>query len=212
VHAPCGFVQNRARRPRGGGLVFVLAACGGSPKNAVASVGNGKSTTTAQSSGPAPQSPGGGGQAVSAGGGGGTPSGPGLFHVMTGGSYTQALKFADCMRTHGLPDFPGPSSNGTFQISASSAAAPGSPQFQAAEPACRKFMPNGGGPPSPAQQAKMLAHMLKFSECMRSHGIVWAKGRSPTKWAEMVDGFGQRSARSGDACTDTPSGQLISGA
>jgi hypothetical protein len=32
-------------------------------------------------------------------------------------------------------------------------------------------MPNGGAPPSPAEQAKMLAQLLQYSECMRSHGI-----------------------------------------
>jgi hypothetical protein len=32
-------------------------------------------------------------------------------------------------------------------------------------------MPNGGQPPSPAQQAKMQAQALKFSACMRSHGV-----------------------------------------
>ncbi len=32
-------------------------------------------------------------------------------------------------------------------------------------------MPNGGAPPSPAQQAQMQAQALKFSACMRSHGV-----------------------------------------
>jgi hypothetical protein len=88
-----------------------------------------------------------------------------------GGSYAQDLKFAECLRSHGLPDFPDPSPNGTFRITSSSGAVPGSSQFQAAQKACRKFTPNGGAPPSAAQQAKMLAQLLKYSECMRSHGI-----------------------------------------
>ena len=88
-----------------------------------------------------------------------------------GGSYTQDLKFAECLRSNGLPDFPDPSSNGTFHITSSSGAVPGSPQFQAAQKACRKFTPNGGAPPSPAQQAKILAQSLQYAECMRSHGI-----------------------------------------
>ena len=154
-------------------LSFLVAACGSGPaQSSVASLGPGKTTTTAQSGAPGTQGQGGGGQSAPAGGGGGSPSGRGVSATFsTGGSYTEDLKFAECLRSHGLPDFPDPSSNGAFQISSSSGVIPGSPQFQAAQKACRKFTPNGGAPLSPAQQAKMLAQLLKYSECMRSHGI-----------------------------------------
>ena len=154
-------------------LSFFVAACGGGPaQNGVASLGQAKTTTTTQSSAPGGQSPDGGGQSPSAGGGGGIPSGGGVSaSLRIGGSYTQDLKFAECLRSNGLPDFPDPSSNGTFHITSSSGAVPGSPQLQAAQKACRKFTPNGGAPPSPAQQAKMLAQSLQYAECMRSRGI-----------------------------------------
>lgn len=53
------------------------------------------------------------------------------------------LKFAACMRGHGIADFPDPPSTG-FGI------VPGgfdtsSPQYQSAQQACRKFEPGGGG-------------------------------------------------------------------
>ncbi len=152
------------------GLSFVVAACGGGPaQNGVASLGQAKTTTTTASSTPAGH---GGGQSPSGGGGGGTPSGGGVSaSLRIGGSYTQDFKYAECLRSNGLPDFPDPSSNGTFHITSSSGAVPGSPQFQAAQKACRKFTPNGGAPPSPAQQAKVLAQSLQYAECMRSHGI-----------------------------------------
>jgi hypothetical protein len=153
-------------------LIFSVAACGGGPaRNGVASLGQG-TTTTAQSSSPTAQGPGSGGQPPSGGGGGQGPAGGAISATFAiGGSYAQEVRFAECLRSHGLPDFPGPSSNGTFHISSSSGAVPGSPEFQAALNACRKFMPNGGAAPSPAQQAKMLAQALQYSECMRSHGI-----------------------------------------
>jgi len=152
-------------------MSFFVAACGGGPAhNGVASLG--KTTTSAQSGALGAHSPAGGGQSPSAGGGGGAPSGGGVSATLRlGGSYTQDLKFAECLRSHGLPDFPDPSSNGTFHITSSSGAVPGSPQFEAAQKACRKFTPNGGAPPSPAQQARMLAQSLQYAECMRSHGI-----------------------------------------
>ena len=40
----------------------------------------------------------------------------------------------------------------------------------AAQQACAKYNPKGGKAPSPAQQ-QAVAQALKFSECMRSHGI-----------------------------------------
>lgn len=49
---------------------------------------------------------------------------------------------------------------------------PGSPQFQAAMKACRKYLP-GGGPPAltPAQQAETAKAMTSFAACMRKHGV-----------------------------------------
>jgi len=154
-------------------LTFFVTACGSGPaQNGVASLGQGSTTTTAQPGAPGAQSPDGGGQSASGGSGGGSPSGGGVSATLRmGGSYTQDLKFAECLRSNGLPGFPYPSPNGTFHITSSSGAVPGSPQFRAAQTACRKFTPNGGAPPSPAQQAKLLAQSLQYSKCMRSHGI-----------------------------------------
>jgi hypothetical protein len=57
----------------------------------------------------------------------------------------QMLKLAYCMRAHGVPKFPDPTSNG-IRISPSSGLDPQSPQFQAAQKACAKDFP-GGTPP-----------------------------------------------------------------
>jgi hypothetical protein len=127
-------------------LALVAAGCGGSPKAAVASLGHDQTTTTAQSA----AAPG---------------SGP-------GGGYSQALAYAQCMRSHGVPDFPDPNAQGGFSIRSGpgSDLNPSSSQFQAADKVCQKLMPNGGQA-SPAQQARALAQALKFSQCMRAHGI-----------------------------------------
>jgi hypothetical protein len=72
------------------------------------------------------------------------------------------------MRTHGVPSFPDPNAQGQVTLSG---AGPQSASFQAAQRACVKYSPNGGRAPSPAQQAQAVAQALKFSECMRAHGI-----------------------------------------
>jgi hypothetical protein len=79
----------------------------------------------------------------------------------------QGLAFAQCMRSHGVPNFPDPTSNGPIAIGPNSGIDPKSPSFHRAMRACQKYQPQ----PSPAQRARMLANLLKFSQCMRSHGI-----------------------------------------
>lgn len=90
----------------------------------------------------------------------------------SGSPEAEALASAACMRSHGVPNFPDPNGSGVVHLRGVDLS---SPAFQAAQRACRKLFPNGakgkGGPPSAAEQAKMQEAGLKFSRCMRSHGV-----------------------------------------
>jgi hypothetical protein len=82
-----------------------------------------------------------------------------------------ALAYAQCMRSHGVPDFPDPNSQGEFDSANLPAS---SPQFQAAQQACRNVLPGGGGQRTSggaALNAQQQAQLLQFSKCMRSHGV-----------------------------------------
>jgi hypothetical protein len=63
----------------------------------------------------------------------------------------QALKMSQCMRSHGITDFPDPQSGagGSIRISLHNSPGsdlnPNSPQFQAAQKACQGFGPAGPG-------------------------------------------------------------------
>jgi hypothetical protein len=85
------------------------------------------------------------------------------------------LAYARCMRAHGVPDFPDPNAQGgfTFQGGPNSDTGPDSPGFQNANASCQRFTPTSGlgQGPTPAQVAQAQAQALKFSECMRSHGL-----------------------------------------
>jgi hypothetical protein len=83
-----------------------------------------------------------------------------------------ARAFSACMRKNGVPSFPDPNSRGGLTINAGpgSGLNPNSPQFKHAQSACSKYLPNGGKV-DPAAQAKALKAALKFSACMRAHGI-----------------------------------------
>ena len=91
-----------------GSLALLLAACGGSPQAGVANLGNAKTTTTAQSA-PAGTGGGDGGGGAAYAGNGAPGGGAQSVMVMAGGNYADNLEFAQCMRSHGVVDFPDPS-------------------------------------------------------------------------------------------------------
>lgn len=86
------------------------------------------------------------------------------------------------MRSHGVPDYPDPSSNGTFGIQASSNGSSATisvnghnlnvsgPAFRRATNECSKYQPQGP-PISGAQLAQIKQGAIKMAECMRSHGV-----------------------------------------
>jgi hypothetical protein len=79
--------------------------------------------------------------------------------------------YSACMRSHGVPKFPDPDSDGRILIDMPRLGIdPESAQFQAAVEACRKLEPPER-PPSPAQQAEAREQMLAFAACMRENGV-----------------------------------------
>jgi hypothetical protein len=70
------------------------------------------------------------------------PRGGGLTPAERQAAINALLKFARCMRTHGLPDFPDPTTNG-HGIQINFPVDPSSPQFQSALKACRAVAPPG---------------------------------------------------------------------
>jgi hypothetical protein len=128
----------------------LLAGCGGASSPGVAHIGNAGSST-----------------AASSGAGGGTPETP----ETSAAAQQKMVKFSQCMRAHGEPEFPEPT-EGHIEIHSQNGRGPDpeSSRFQAAEKACKQYAPVRQAP-SPAQQAKIQEQALKFSECMRHHGV-----------------------------------------
>jgi hypothetical protein len=91
--------------------------------------------------------------------------------------YQRALKYSDCMRTHGVPSFPDPTATAgggsTLVIHGGpgSQLDPSAPSFSTAQQACAKLAPGGGSGPAGAIPPKAKEQALKFSACMRSHGV-----------------------------------------
>jgi hypothetical protein len=140
-----------------GGLAVAAAGCGdGSGSPGVANLGTNAGTTSTSTT--APPVP----------GSGGSPgSGSGVVLMMSGGK--NASKFSQCMRAHGVSNFPDPNGQGQIQVGGSSGVDPTSPTFGSARQACQKLI--GGGTATPAQQARARQQSLAFSACMRRHGV-----------------------------------------
>ncbi|HLN71213.1 MAG TPA: hypothetical protein VK280_28585 [Streptosporangiaceae bacterium] len=127
-------------------------------------------------------------------------AGCGVVHISLGGgsasssasapTYAQVLALAQCMRSNGVPDFPDPSasggytltSNGSIEGAGGTSIDINSSRAQAAYGDCRHVLP---GAPSISRleqleqleqqeqqrQERALPMLLKYSQCMRSHGV-----------------------------------------
>ena len=83
----------------------------------------------------------------------------------------QQLKYAVCMRTNGVPNYPDPTSgSGIDALPLNSGINPQSPAFRAARQACAKLNP-GNSFHVPAETASEKQADLKYAECMRVHGV-----------------------------------------
>ena len=85
----------------------------------------------------------------------------------------QMLAYSRCLRSHGLPNFPDPDSNGQLDKSKITAQHLGvsDSQLQAAENSCQHLLPNSGGGRTQAQLQQEWSDARKFSRCMQSHGV-----------------------------------------
>ncbi len=79
-----------------------------------------------------------------------------------------AVSFADCMRSHGVPNFPD-SPYGQKQMLSSTGGQ--APAVQSAVAACSHLLPHGGQSQSPAHSQVQIAAMLAFARCLRGHGF-----------------------------------------
>lgn len=138
---------------------LALSACGGPGSLGVASVGNASVGSTTTTNRPLPAAT--------------TRNG------INGAKYRAAFAYVSCMRSHGVPNFPDPTSDGQINVQFAIGGKDGSPatsgidrmspRYLSADQSCRPLLP--GGVPTPAQNQRALARDVKFARCMRSHGV-----------------------------------------
>ena len=133
-------------------------------------------------------------------------SGPG-GSSNTGGSTSsqKALAFSQCMRSHGVLKYPDPDSSGGFPKESPQQLGVSVSRFEAAQSACRHLLPNGGSGPTPAQVAQARAQALKFSQCVRKHGVTnfpdpGSDGRIPDPASVGIDQGSPQFQAANQAC------------
>jgi hypothetical protein len=123
------------------GLALLASACGGSSGEGIAQAGSTETTSNGSGS-------------------------------TDGSSSADPTAYAACMRRNGVPTFPDPDSQGRLSIQGGPGLDPNSPRFKAAEKKCQRFMPRGSDQtPSPQEQAAGLREALRYSACIREHGV-----------------------------------------
>jgi hypothetical protein len=89
----------------------------------------------------------------------------------TSGATDPGVRYAECMRENGVPEFPDPV-NGRLTIRAGEGGLnPDSPEFQAAREACRDLAPQGRGGGAGGGGGELQAQVLEFAKCMRENGV-----------------------------------------
>jgi hypothetical protein len=106
------------------------------------------------------------GSSAPAGSGGGGGGG------LTASAHVTAVKFAECIRSNGVSQFPDPNASGQFAYgipSGSSPLDPSSAAWQHAIGACKSLEPAGFMPTS--FTPKQRSARLKFAQCVRANGV-----------------------------------------
>jgi hypothetical protein len=78
---------------------------------------------------------------------------------------TGPLAYSECMRAHGIPNFPDPNSDGGIEFNGGGI---NQATYEAAQRACAGLRGGGSGNATSPQN---LAGALKFAQCMRAHGV-----------------------------------------
>jgi len=77
----------------------------------------------------------------------------------------QAVRFAECIRAHGVRDFPDPNAKNDFEYGVSVSAT----VWQRATTACKDLQPPGTL--SAKRTSEQQSASLKFAQCIRDHGV-----------------------------------------
>ena len=120
------------------------------------------------------------------------------------------VKYAQCIRANGYPEFPDPSPDGRMQLRLDPKAGG---RLEAAQRACKDKMPAGMPGADQTVTPQRMQALLGFAQCMRKRGVREFPDPSPGGIFEIRDGAPELSAphvkQALEACTESnPPGGL----
>lgn len=89
------------------------------------------------------------------------------LHTPGADDHAAKQKFATCMRSHGVPNFPDLGTTASYHYMAQ--VNQSAPAFESAQKACAKYG-NPMAPPAPPSESQMR-ELVKLAHCMRTHGV-----------------------------------------
>jgi hypothetical protein len=111
--------------------------------------------------------------------------GSGASNTAANPNHEKAVKFAECIRSNGVSEFPDPDAAGEFVygIKAGSSLDPSSAAWQTATAACRSLEPSDFMPTT--FTTKQIEARDKFAQCVRDNGV--PDFPDPTTHGPLVD-------------------------
>ena len=115
------------------------------------------------------------------------------------------LAFSRCMRSDGAPGFPDPATDGVIPKKSAQQLGISNARYDAAQSACRHLLPGGGRPPDQAELQQVRATALRYSRCVRAHGVAnfpepGGDGRIPDPAGVGIDQGSPRFEAANSAC------------
>jgi len=111
--------------------------------------------------------------------GSGSPNAGGPAASLSANS-RKVLAFSRCVRTHGVPDYPDPDSQGQVAKETAQQLGVGSSRLQAALSACEHLLPATGDiDDNPAALNRWWNQMQRFAQCMHARGVANWPGPTP---------------------------------
>ncbi len=84
-------------------------------------------------------------------------------------AYRANIAFAQCMRTHGVPNFPDPGPSSNFAVSGTPVGPATTPSARAYD-TCEHLLPNGSSSSNGSVTTQELSAAVALAQCLRTHG------------------------------------------
>jgi hypothetical protein len=96
-------------------------------------------------------------------------TGGGTASLTDSATYRANIAFAQCMRTHGVPDFPDPGPSTDFAVSGTPVGPATTPSAKAYD-TCEHLLPDGSSSSNGSATTQELSEAVTLAQCLRTHG------------------------------------------